>query len=433
MKSIGIIAEYNPFHNGHAYQIRKIREQTHADFVIVAMSGNFVQRGCPAIVDKFTRTKMALSCGADLVIELPSLWATASAELFAMGGVTLFDKMGCIDGLCFGAETNDLETLSQIADILVNEPTEYQEILSNNLKQGLSFPSARANAIEAFFSTKDISDIINTPNNILAIEYLKALKKRNSNIKPLLLKREGAGYHDTIIRDASLSDAPSASASAIRKILQSNTPISNQCFSVDSFKDSMPNIVLNILKEQTYLYEDDFSSILNYLLLCHSSSESNRLPYMLADIADCNEFIANRIAKNRHDFQSFSQFIDLNKSKDVTYTRMSRIFTHAILQISNADYSRGKNMDYIPYLRILGFKKDSSAVLSEIKKCSDVPMISKLADASTFLSVDGQWLLEKDLFASELYEQCLANKKRMQGQKNLSARNEFSRELVIIA
>ena len=130
MKVIGIIAEYNPFHNGHAYQIQKIKNELQADYVVIAMSGDFVQRGAPAIVDKYARAKMALNCGADLVIELPVLWATASAEYFAMAGVTLFDKLGCIDGICFGAETNDLAMLSMIANTLIEEPEIYRTALS---------------------------------------------------------------------------------------------------------------------------------------------------------------------------------------------------------------------------------------------------------------------------------------------------------------
>ena len=217
MKVVGIITEYNPFHNGHAYQIQEIKKRTGADYVVVAMSGDFVQRGTPAIIDKYARTQMALSCGVNLVIELPTLWATASAEYFAMAGVTLFEKMGCVDILCFGAETDDLPLLSVLAEIIAEEPDGYRELLSVYLKEGLAFPVARGKALCSYlkeqeksasatqeFSSKNVvlnldavSSILSEPNNILAIEYLKALKRRNSSIQPYLLKREGAGYHDT--------------------------------------------------------------------------------------------------------------------------------------------------------------------------------------------------------------------------------------------
>lgn len=141
MRTVGIIAEYNPFHNGHAYRIAEIRKQLKADYVVIAISGDFVQRGTPAVIDKYARTAMALSCGADLVIELPAIWTVSSAESFAMAGVTLFEKMGCVDTLCFGAECDDLELLDSIAEVLANEPASYKESLASYLKEGLSFPA----------------------------------------------------------------------------------------------------------------------------------------------------------------------------------------------------------------------------------------------------------------------------------------------------
>ena len=189
MKTIGIIAEYNPFHNGHAYQIAELKRKTNADFVVIAMSGDFVQRGAPAIIDKYCRAEMALLCGADLVIELPAVWAVSSAEDFAMAGVTLFDKMGCIDGICFGAESDQLPQLKSIAGVLAEEPDIYRSALSSYLKKGLAFPAARAAALSDYFKSTGMNfliSILDTPNNILAVEYLKALKRRNSaTLQPL--------------------------------------------------------------------------------------------------------------------------------------------------------------------------------------------------------------------------------------------------------
>jgi len=426
MKIIGIIAEYNPFHNGHAYQIKKIKKELQADFVVVAMSGDFVQRGAPAIIDKYTRTKMALNCGADLVLELPVLWATASAEYFAMAGVTLFDKMGCIDGICFGTETDNLNTLSMIADVLVCEPINYRTALSSYLKSGISFPLARCKALCDYFSADtsngshrndeinldELSSILNEPNNILAIEYLKALKRRNSSITPHVIKREGAGYHDTKIADhiqstdnGALKHAdcfvPTASATAIRKILGTMRADSESNF-FNMLTDAMPISALDTLKEyastKPFLYTNNFSSILGYKLL---TSEINDL----SDIGDANSDISNRIMKNRMNFASFEQFCELNKSKDITYSRISRILLHLILDIKNSDYTFGKELDYIPYLRILGFCKDASTLLKELKNCSAVPIISKLADASSLLGEDALSMLSKDIFAADLYEQ----------------------------
>ena len=478
MKTIGIIAEYNPFHNGHAYQIKKIREQTNADFCIVAMSGNFVQRGAPAIVDKYARTRMALSCGADLVVELPVLWATASAEDFAMAGVSLFDKMGCVDGLCFGAETDDLPLLSAIAEVLVQEPREYQDALSFYLKKGLNFPRARANALQDYFGQvsasstrnqdanmpKDIfsenilTEILGSPNNILALEYLKALRRRNSSITPYLIKREGAGYHQTSLSkvdDAfgfdykdTLQGMPCASSTAIRNALlpaMSKIPMSDSkkfgtqkdinCETITGdnlteLASAMPSEALSVLTEycctKPLICTNDFSALLSYRLLLESQKG-------VAHFFDSNADISNRVYKNRYHFLSFEQFCELNKSKDITYTRMSRILLHVLLGLTKEDATQGKNLDYIPYFRLLGFRRSSAAALSAIKKASsDVPMISKLADAKTLLDGPALRMLEQDIFASELYEQILSHKQNREHIKGSPMPSEFTQEIVLV-
>lgn len=459
MKVIGIVAEYNPFHNGHAYQIAQIRKQTHADFIVVAISGDFVQRGTPAIIDKYARTKMALSCGADLVLELPVIWATASAESFAMAGVTLFDKMGCVDGICFGAETDDLPLLNKIAELLAAEPQGYRDALSSYLKEGLAFPAARANALCDYltgdscptncrlsnepdwaYDADTLCSTLNEPNNILAIEYLKAIKKRGSALTPHLIKREGAGYHEAEIQN--VDNTPTASATAIRNALAELSSQNTQNFSdtdsssahtLISLSETMPAPALNILCEYlnsaSLLCENDFSSILGYLLLSRSVTE-------IANVADSNEEIANRLVKNRFQYTTLSEFCALNKSRDITYTRMSRILLHLLLNMTDTDYNQGKSLDYIPYLRVLGFRKDSSALLGELKKTTTIPVISKLADAKNILCNDSFAILEKDIFAADLYEQLCAQKSSnnfpCHAQKKANSRSEYTREIVII-
>lgn len=457
MKIIGIIAEYNPFHNGHAYQINEIKKRTGADYVVIALSGDFVQRGTPAIIDKYARTKMALCSGADLILELPALWATASAEDFAMAGVTLFDKMGCVDTLCFGAETDNLPLLSTLAEILADEPAKYQSLLSAYLKEGLVFPAARAKALCELLNDEGISSILNEPNNILALEYLKALKRRNSSIQPYLLKREGASYHDTEI--ATDTSAPAASATAIREVLlDADTNFILQAKSASDFQpgdssalsaiapsafqsrihnceineilnQSMPDtatdILLDYLHSRPLIQSDDFSSILGYQLLNVSKE-------ILALVGGCNTDIANRLFKNRTQFSSFETFCELNKSKDTTYARISRILLHLILGISHEDYQRARDFDYIPYLRILGFRMDASALLKILKASANVPLISKLADASSFLSKDALWLLEKDIFAADLYEQLCSVELYEAHKKKTTSQNEYTREIVRI-
>jgi predicted nucleotidyltransferase len=394
MNTIGIIAEYNPFHNGHAYQICRVRELTGATHVVAAMSGDFVQRGCPALIDKYARAQMALSSGIDLVLELPAMWATASAEDFAMAGVTLFEKMGCVDGICFGAETDNLPLLSAIADLFVQEPEDYRTALSFHLKNGMNFPSARAAALSEHFAAADnlhLRDVLENPNNILAIEYLKALKRRNSALKPYLIQREGAGYHETLSACPAQSDIP-LSASGIRSLLLSQTaPVD-----FSALADAIPQEALTIFADYAGRFPlmdaDAFSSIFSYLLLSMSAEDYSRF-------ADISPELANRMERLKYRFSSFTDFCQQCKSKDMTYTRISRALTHMLLNITTENCLHGKSLDYIPYLRILGLQKSASA----IRKTATVPFISKLADADRLLDADACQMLKQDIFASDLY------------------------------
>ena len=211
MKVTGIIAEYNPFHKGHKYQIDYCKKKLNSDYVIVAMSGDYVQRGTPALLPKHVRAEMALRCGADLVLEMPVSVSTASAEAFAMGGVSMLDGLHIMDSLCFGSEYGKVSALMELAEILVEEPEEYRQLLKEFLSNGLSFPSARCQTLTEYFRNphnftgddfdgvltpllNQIVQILNSPNNILGIEYCKALLRLKSNIKPVTLKRQGMGY-----------------------------------------------------------------------------------------------------------------------------------------------------------------------------------------------------------------------------------------------
>ena len=226
MKTAGIIAEYNPFHKGHEYQIRYAKEKLKADYVIVAMSGDYVQRGTPALISKHARAEMALRCGADLVLEMPVSVSTASAEAFAMGGVSLLDSLGVVDMLCFGSESGEISALKELAEILVEEPEEYKKLLKSFLSEGLTFPAARSQALTEYFKNprnfsgddfdgvltpllNEVTQILSTPNNILGIEYCKALLRLNSRIRPVTLRREGMGYHETTVPEGdSASPSP---------------------------------------------------------------------------------------------------------------------------------------------------------------------------------------------------------------------------------
>lgn len=453
MNVIGIIAEYNPFHNGHAYQIAHVKKNLHADYIVVAASGDYVQRGEPALLDKYTRARMALSSGADLVLELPVLWSTASAELFADAGISLFEKTGCVNGICFGAESGDLALLRRIADVLANEPAALKASLKHNLKSGSTFPKAREAALLSYFagsagqdgalpvSTETLSSLLASPNNILALEYLKALRRRASSITPYLLKREGAAYHETSIRSGA-SEVP-ASASAIRHTLFADAAgacgNSADRASEDSadgiLRHAMPQEALAILQDYRadfpLLCADDFSGILGYLLLSSSASQ-------LARTADSSLEFANRMRNQLPYYTSFSSFASRLKSKEMTLTRINRILLHSILGITSSDYACGNALDKIPYLRILGFRKSSAPLLAALKVSAAVPLITRPSQAPKLLSPDAMRVFEHDVFAGNLYLQ-MRNQKggtplraaRMQ-EHDVPPASEYQRQIVIL-
>ncbi len=390
----GIIAEYNPFHNGHAYQLEQARLLTGCDFLVVVMSGDYVQRGAPAVFDKYTRARMALACGADLVLELPVACSCASAEFFASGAVSLLDGLGCVDFLCFGSESGDLQSLMEPARILAKESPVFQEALRRGLSLGLSFPAARKEAFRACASNPDILDL---PNNILGIEYLKALLQRESILKPVTIKRKGQGYHDTLL------DSGFASASGIRRFLkQEEAPLS----ALPALKESLPDPVMEVLKDTLAhtlpVWEEDFSMLLRYELLRQSASDLTRY-------ADISPDLGRRLKNCADKFSSFSEFVALVKTKDVTYTRITRALFHILLNLTGEDT---RNSVAMPYARILGFRKDHSRILGLLKENSRIPIIPKAADYKTYLTPDLQPLFEKDLFAANLYETIAAAKQK---------------------
>lgn len=453
MNVIGIIAEYNPFHNGHAYQIAHVRKNLHADYIVVATSGDYVQRGEPALLDKYTRARMALSSGADVVLELPVLWSTASAELFADAGISLFEKTGCVNGICFGAESGDLALLRRIADVLADEPADLKASLKYNLKSGSTFPKAREAALLSYFSgsagqdgalpvsAEALSSLLASPNNILALEYLKALRRRASSITPYLLKREGAAYHETSIRSGA-SEVP-ASASAIRHTLFADAAgacgNSADRASEDSadgiLRHAMPQEALAILQDYRadfpLLCADDFSSILGYLLLSSSATQ-------LARIADSSPEFANRMQNQLPYYTSFSSFASRLKSKEMTLTRINRILLHSILGITSSDYACGNALDKIPYLRILGFRKSAAPLLAALKASAAVPLITRSSQALKLLSPDAMRVFEHDVFAGNLYLQ-MRNQKggtplraaRMQ-EHDVPPASEYQRQIIIL-
>ena len=355
MKIVGLIAEYNPFHNGHQYHIEKAKEITGADAVIVVMSGNFVQRGAPAIMPKHLRAEMALKAGASLVLELPVCYATGTAEQFAYGAVSILNSLGCVDAICFGSECGDINVLSELAEVLCNEPVEYKESLQKHLRNGLSFPLARQKAIEEVYPSQDFSDILGQPNNILGIEYLKALYRLDSKMKPYTIQRVSSQYHDVELQEQF------SSATALRQVIEQHSP--------HDLVGQIPNENISLFQENYQkrypIYTNDFSLLLKYRLLNETKSS-------LTQYADVSEELANRIYNQLNNFVSFEQFCELLKTKEMTYSRISRALLHILLGIKKTNYTD------IQYARVLGFRKDDSNVLTVIKNASAIPLLTKL-------------------------------------------------------
>lgn len=390
MKVVGLIAEYNPFHNGHQFHIEQAKMLTGADYAVVVMSGDFVQRGEPAIMPKHLRAKSALHCGADLVIELPVSYATGSAEQFAFGAVSMLEKLGIIDTVCFGSECGDIAILSDIADILTNESDKYKASLQKHLRTGVSFPVAREMAIKELFPDKNYDQILGEPNNILGIEYIKALLKLNSNIKPYTITRKGSNYHDENLRKKF------SSASAIRNAVKSN--------SLDGLKEQVPESTWKNL--HTPIYPNDFSLLLKYRLL-------NETKESLCDYADVSEELANRIFNRKNEFVTFEQFCELLKTKELTYARISRALLHILLKCKKSD------INDISYARVLGFHTDSTAVMSDIKKRGSIPLVTKL-------SAFEHPMMERDIYASHIYQTVITDKYKT------SFQNEYEHPVVRI-
>ena len=396
MKIVGLITEYNPFHNGHLYHIEKAKELTGADAVIVVMSGDFVQRGAPAIMPKHLRAESALISGADLVIELPVYCASGSAEYFAAGAVSILDQLGCVDYLCFGSESGDIEGLKRLAYILSEEPEDFQDRLKQALKSGNSFPKARQKALAEYLEDEDAASLLGHPNNILGMEYIKALFRRKSRMNVLTIQRMVSDYHDEELK-GTLS-----SASAIRKNIL-HTEFHDIC---PLLENQVPPSSLHLLQTaygtRYPVCSDDFSLLLKYRLLTENRSN-------LAAYADITEELANRIANCSNDFINFDQFCELLKTKEITYSRVSRALFHLLLNIKKEDVDAYTQAGYCPYARILGFRRDASGILKEIKAHTSIPLITKLGQTEG-LSDTGKRMLETDIFAANLYESVITAK-----------------------
>ena len=381
MNISGIIVEYNPLHNGHLYHINKTKELTNCDALICVMSGNFAQRGIPSSIDKWTKTKMALNNGVDLVIEIPTVYSVSSAEFFSYGSVSLLNSLGIVNNICFGSEHGNINDIYNISNILLEEPIEFKSLLKTYLSEGLVFPMARANALYDYLinSNMNISnllldDFLNSSNNILGIEYCKSLIKLNSSIKPYTLKREGASYNSNLLH------SEFSSATSIRKFVKENG-------SLTKLEGHVPSSVLTeILNLYSKNYEFTFEDSM-FPYIKHKSFTSNN---SLVNLPDVSEGLDNKIIKSLQNSISYSSALEAMKSKRYTYTRLSRILCQYFIGFDNFDTKKLRSAP-CPYARVLGFNSNGKSILKSIKSNSNIPIYTKLPkELSETLQLDVQ-------------------------------------------
>lgn len=387
---LGIISEYNPFHNGHLYHLRESKKITHSDYSIAIMSGNFTQRGEPSIIDKWSRAKMAIESGVDLVIELPTIYAISSAENFASGAIKILNSLGIVDYLSFGSECNDISILNDIANVLYEEPSDYKTLLSHELSKGISYPKAREKALMMYLNNvRRFANVLSSPNNILGIEYLKALKRQKCSIEPVTVKRQGTDHNESAFD----VDSNYASGTAIRSscqlsdisLLQNKMPESS--FEILNENIKKGNIVNNI---------SCFDKEIIYTLRKMSVEEIANLP----DVSEGLEYSLKSAADNCN---SVIELLSIVDSKRYTKTRIQRILLYAILNITKKDMQTSKTI--MPYVRVLGFNDKGKGIVSEIskrnKKLELVSSVKKFVDKGPNKNLKS--MIEKDIWASNVY------------------------------
>ncbi len=395
MRVASVIAEFNPFHNGHEYHVTQSRRALGADYVVIILSGQFVQRGEPAMFDKYARTKAALLCGADLVLELPIYYATASAKGFARGAISTLSASGIVDFISFGSESGDLSLLKKAANFMASEPPEFSAHLRKYMSSGYSFAKARSLALESI--SPELAHTLAGSNNILAVEYLLAM--REYPMAAFTIKR----YWD----DNSKSlDVPFPSATAIRSAIRESRP--------EAAESLVPADAKFLLNEPVMGWEN-FSDLLLFRLLDMDTED-------LSGIMDMDAGLCARFIKALHS-GTVEDLIFEVKSKDHTLTRIQRAMLHVLLSMKQREYDALIRRPLPPYIRVLGFDRNAEPLLKQLAKKSRVPVIMNLKNAPA-LDSQGQSLLEKELFASDMYYLARGD---LTGR-----RSEFSKPLVIV-
>ncbi|HIT70658.1 MAG TPA: nucleotidyltransferase [Candidatus Scatovivens faecipullorum] len=383
---LGIVSEYNPFHNGHLHHLEVSKQLTKSAFTVAVMSGNFVQRGNTSLVDKWVKTEMALKNGIDLVIELPTVYAISSAENFADGAIKILNSLGVVDYVSFGSEIGEINSLNEVANILYKEPKEFSNLISAQLKSGISYPKAREIALTQYFGTsKKYSEILNNPNNILGVEYLKSIKKHRSHIKPITIKRDYSDYNSTKEKNGI------ASATAIRTMIQNNKNV-HYVVPYETYELLDECIGSGKVIPDLKVFEKEIIYILRKMNL----SEIALLP-------DVSEGLENKIKIAANNFNTLEELISNIKSKRYTQSRIQRILLYALLNITQKDMNSSKRVT--PYIRVLGFNKHGKRIISAIAAAN--PRLTIIVSVKKFMenSINPSLrnMISKDIFASNVY------------------------------
>ncbi len=395
MNLLGLVVEYNPFHNGHKYHLEKSKEITNATHTVAIMSGSFLQRGEPALFDKYTRAEMAVKNGVDLVIELPTLYACQSAEIFSHGAVATLNSLNCVNSLCFGSEEGNIDILQTISEILVKEPSDFKTTLKNFLDEGIVFPVARSKALYEYIknnhllelSEDELQQVLNSSNNILGIEYIKSLIKLNSSIKPYTITRIASKYNSTDI------ESNICSATAIRNSLKDNTDLK-----------LIENVVpLHTFNEINHKINTNFNPVFDYMFYDLLSSTIIRDVDNLTKYFEVNEGIENKIYSNVFTSKNLEELINSTKSKRYTMTKIKRTLNNILLGINRDDVIKVKDLDRVPYIRILAFNNKGREIIKKIKTSSDIEIITKFSKISHVDDPIFDTLIKYDLKSSNMY------------------------------
>lgn len=384
MKVTGIIAEYNPMHNGHIYHLNKSKEITNCDFCIAIMSGSFTQNGNIAIYDKFQRAQIAIKSGIDLVIELPTIYANSSADSFAFGAINILNKLNIVDSICFGSECDNISLLNAVSDIFIQKDKEIWEEINKHLKDGISFATARTNALSKYLSNDQIY-VISKPNNILGLQYIKNLKLLNSNIEPYLIKRESSDFNEILLNN---NDNNFTSATSIRNSIKDNK--------IDILKKYIPTETYNLIKNNKATFNDDLFNIIKYKIV------SNNLDY-LQSIYEVTEGLENKIVKEINNSLNYEEFTKNIKSKRYQLSKIKRMLINILLNITKQDFNYAiKNK--VGYAHILACSENGKLLLSEIAKKSDIDLITSLNNkVLNNISEDTKKYLNYDILASNVH------------------------------